>query len=144
MWKMKMPIEPRLILGDCLEAMRNMADNSVDAVVTDPPAGIAFMGKHWDKDKGGRAEWVAWMESIAREAWRVIKPGGHALVWSIPRTSHWTGWAWESAGWECRDKIYHVFGSGFPKSLSIGKAIDKAAGGGKGSCGCANFCRWYI
>jgi site-specific DNA-methyltransferase (adenine-specific) len=63
---------------------------------------------------------VAWMESVARECLRVLKPGGHALVWAIPRTSHWTGMAWEDAGFECRDKIYHCFGSGFPKSLNLG------------------------
>jgi len=100
--------------------MRGLPDNSVDAIVTDPPAGISFMGKDWDKDKGGRAAWVAWMESVARECLRVLKPGGHALVWAIPRTSHWTGMAWEDAGWEPRDKIYHCFGSGFPKSLNLG------------------------
>jgi len=118
----------RVILGDCLEVMRHLPDASVDAVVTDPPAGIAFMGKEWDKDKGGRDQWVAWMTEVARECLRVIKPGGHALVWAIPRTSHWTGWAWDNAGWEPRDKVVHLFGSGFPKSLDVSKAIDKAAG----------------
>ena len=114
--------------GDCLSILPTLEDCSVDAIVTDPPAGIAFMGKAWDRDKGGKAEWVAWMQSVATECLRVIKPGGHALVWAIPRTSHWTGDAWEEAGWQCRDKIYHVFGSGFPKSLDVSKAIDKMAG----------------
>jgi len=114
--------------GDCLDVLRTMPDNSVDSIVTDPPAGIAFMGKDWDKDKGGRVGWIAWMSDVAAECLRVIKPGGHALVWAIPRTSHWTGTAWEMAGWQPRDKIYHVFGSGFPKSHDISKAIDKAAG----------------
>jgi len=118
----------RVIHSDCLEAMRAMPDASVDAIVCDPPAGIAFMGKDWDRDKGGRDAWVAWMASIAREALRVIKPGGHALVWALPRTSHWTGWAWEDGGWEPRDKIVHLFGSGFPKSLDVSKAIDKSMG----------------
>lgn len=122
------PVSATVIHGDCLDALRAMPDASVDAIVTDPPAGIAFMGKEWDKDKGGRDAWVAWMTEIARECIRVIKPGGHALVWAIPRTSHWTGWAWESAGWECRDKIVHLFGTGFPKSLDVSKAIDAAAG----------------
>jgi site-specific DNA-methyltransferase (adenine-specific) len=120
--------EIKVIHSDCLDAMRAMPNASVDAIVCDPPAGIAFMGKDWDKDKGGRDAWVAWMASVAREALRVIKPGGHALVWAIPRTSHWTGWAWEDGGWEPRDKIVHLFGSGFPKSLDVSKAIDKAAG----------------
>jgi site-specific DNA-methyltransferase (adenine-specific) len=114
--------------GDCLEVLKTLPDNSVDAVVTDPPAGIAFMGKSWDKDKGGRNQWIAWMSEVAAECLRVIKPGGHALVWAIPRTSHWTGTAWEDAGWDCRDKIFHCFGSGFPKSLDVSKAIDRAAG----------------
>lgn len=110
----------QLLQGDCLDVMRGLPDNSVDAIVTDPPAGIAFMGKDWDKDKGGRHAWIAWMESVARECLRVLKPGGHALVWAIPRTSHWTGLAWEEAGFEPRDKLYHCFGSGFPKSLNLG------------------------
>jgi hypothetical protein len=96
--------------GDCLEVLATLPDCSVDAIVTDPPAGIAFMGKDWDKDKGGKTEWVQWMQSVAAQCRRVIKPGGHALVWAIPRTSHWTGDAWEEAGWQVRDKIYHVFG----------------------------------
>jgi DNA modification methylase len=119
---------PRIIHADCLEALRAMDACSVDAIVTDPPAGIAFMNKDWDRDKGGRTEWVAWMAEIARECLRVIKPGGHALVWALPRTSHWTGWAWEDAGWQPRDKVVHLYGSGFPKSLDVSKAIDKAAG----------------
>lgn len=114
--------------GDCLAALKGMPDNSVDSIVTDPPAGIAFMGKEWDKDKGGRDGWIAWMQSIASEALRVLKPGGHALVWSIPRTSHWTATSWENAGFEVRDKICHIFGNGFPKGRDIGKAIDEEAG----------------
>ena len=114
--------------GDCLELLKELPANSVDSIVTDPPAGIAFMGKEWDKDKGGREAWKAWMKQVAAECLRVIKPGGHALVWALPRTSHWTGDAWEDAGWDVREKVYHAFGSGFPKSLDIGKALDKAAG----------------
>ncbi len=118
----------KIICGDCLEVLKTLPEDSVDAIVTDPPAGIAFMGKEWDKDKGGRNAWIAWMSQVAGECLRVIKPGGHALVWALPRTSHWTGMAWEEAGWEPRDKIAHVFGSGFPKSLDISKALDKMAG----------------
>ena len=118
----------RIICGDCLEVLKTLQEDSVDAIVTDPPAGIAFMGKEWDKDKGGRNAWIAWMSQVASECLRVIKPGGHALVWALPRTSHWTGMAWEEAGWEPRDKIAHVFGSGFPKSMDISKALDKMAG----------------
>jgi len=85
------------------------------------------MGKDWDKDKGGRDKWIIWMTEIATEACRVLKPGGHALVWSLPRTSHWTATAWENAGFEVRDRVSHLFGSGFPKSHNISKAIDKMA-----------------
>ena len=116
-----------LRLGDCLEVLRGMGAGTVDGVVTDPPAGIAFMGKEWDTDHGGRDSWIAMMTPIAAEALRVCKPGAHALVWALPRTSHWTATAWENAGWEVRDRIGHIFGSGFPKSLDISKAIDKAA-----------------
>lgn len=117
--------EYEIIQGDCLEVMRYMPDCTFDSIVTDPPGAIAFMGKDWDSDKGGKAQWIEWMRQVAVECLRVIKPGGHALVWAIPRTSHWTGTAWEDAGWVPREKIYHCFGSGFPKSLDVSKAIDK-------------------
>jgi len=117
-----------LFNDDCLKIMRTMPDNSVDAIVTDPPAGIGFMGKDWDKNKGGRKQWIAWLSERMVEALRVLKPGGHALVWSLPRTSHWTGFALEDAGFEVRDCVYHLFGTGFPKSLDISKAIDAMHG----------------
>ena len=118
----------KILCGESLEAMKGMPDNSVDSIVTDPPAGISFMGKQWDRDKGGRDQWISWLQEIMAEALRVLKPGGHALVWALPRTSHWTATALEDAGFEIRDCVYHVFGSGFPKSLDIGKSIDKQAG----------------
>lgn len=121
-----------LHVGDCLDVMLGMDAASIDAIVTDPPAGISFMGRAWDHDRGGRDSWVAWMATIAAEALRVAKPGAHALVWSLPRTSHWTATAWEDAGWEVRDRIGHIFGSGFPKSLDVSKAIDKEAGAERG------------
>lgn len=117
-----------LIHGDCLVELKKLADCSVDAIVTDPPAGISFMGRKWDGDKGGRDQWVAWLTQVMSEALRVLKPGGHALVWSLPRTSHWTGTALENAGFEVRDCVYHLFGAGFPKSLDVGKQIDKQKG----------------
>lgn len=117
-----------LYLGNCLDVLKTMESNSVDSIVTDPPAGISFMNKHWDTDHGHRDQWIAYFAEIAKECLRVIKPGGHALVWAIPRTSHWTATAWENGGWEVRDRIIYCFGSGFPKSHNISKAIDKLAG----------------
>lgn len=72
--------------GDCLEVLRTMSECSVDSVITDPPAGISFMGKDWDSDRGGRDQWIAWMSEVMSECLRVLKPGAHALVWAIPRT----------------------------------------------------------
>jgi DNA modification methylase len=150
-----------VINDDCLNALRQMPDNSVDSIVTDPPAGIAFMGKDWDNpntfplrgsrpesytdthknfgasmvsgpewktSKKARAAFIAFMEEVFTEAIRVLKPGGHAVVWALPRTSHWTALALEDAGFEIRDCLYHMFGSGFPKSLNVSKAIDAMVG----------------
>lgn len=114
-----------LIQGDCLQVLKTLADNSVDSVVTDPPAGIGFMGKDWDGHKGGRKEWVNWLSGVMIEVYRVLKPGAYGLVWSLPRTSHWTACALEDAGFEIRDSIIHIFGSGFPKSLDVSKAINR-------------------
>jgi site-specific DNA-methyltransferase (adenine-specific) len=105
--------------GDCLHHLWDTPTNSIDSIVTDPPAGIAFMGKGWDKDRGGRDKWVDWLTERMEEAYRVLKPGGHALVWALPRTSHWTALALEDAGFEIRDCITHLFGTGFPKSKSV-------------------------
>lgn len=118
----------RLHQGDCLEVLRTLPDNSLDSLVTDPPAGISFMGKEWDGDRGGRVEWINWLCAVMIECNRVLKPGAHGLVWALPRTSHWTATALEMAGFEIRDRVQHIFGSGFPKSLDVSKAIDKAAG----------------
>ena len=92
---------------------------SVDALVTDPPAGIGFMGKEWDKDKGGRDKWIAWLTGILRECRRLMKPGAYGWVWALPRTSHWTAMACEDAGFTVRDVMTHVFGTGFPKSRAL-------------------------
>jgi site-specific DNA-methyltransferase (adenine-specific) len=106
--------------GDCLEVMATMADNSVDAVVTDPPYGLSFMGKNWDHGVPGEAFW--------REALRVAKPGAHLLAFGGTRTFHRLAVAIEDAGWEIRDTVMWCYGSGFPKSLDVSKAIDRAAG----------------
>ncbi len=108
----------RLMLGDCLERMPELPSASVDSVVTDPPAGISFMGKSWDSNRGGRDRFVGWLAERMAEAYRVAKPGSYALVWALPRTSHWTGLAIEDGGWLIHDRVSHLFGSGFPKADS--------------------------
>jgi site-specific DNA-methyltransferase (adenine-specific) len=155
-----------LHLGDCIEVMKSLPDSSVDAVVTDPPYGIRFMGKAWDgADIEARAERRCSFDSHApdagpngghksiaaeagkydlapaamrafqefsldwaREAYRVLKPGGHLLSFSSPRTFHRMVCGIEDAGFEIRDQIMWVFGSGFPKSLNVSKAIESGTG----------------
>lgn len=117
-----------VFLGDALELLRTLPSESIDSIVTDPPAGISFMGREWDHHKGGRDQWVAWLTEITRECLRVLKPGGHALFWALPKTSHWTATAVEDGGFELRDVITHHFGSGMPKSHDASKAIDKKLG----------------
>lgn len=107
--------------SDARRAFHVLPDCSLDSFVTDPPSGISFMGRDWDRDKGGRDQWIAWLSRIMVEMLRVLKPGGHGLVWSLPRTSHWTAMALDDAGLEIRDSILHVFGSGFPKSVNLGE-----------------------
>ena len=109
-----------LHLGDCLEVLRTLPAASVDAVVTDPPYGLAFMGKRWDYDVPTVEVWA--------ECLRVLKPGGHLLAFAGTRTQHRMAVRIEDAGFEIRDMIAWVYGSGFPKSLDVSKAIDKAAG----------------
>ena len=106
-----------LIHGDCLEVLRSMPDCSVDAVVTDPPYGLSFMGKKWDYDVPSVEVWA--------ECLRVLKPGGHLLAFAGTRTQHRMAVRIEDAGFEIRDMIAWVYGSGFPKSLDVSKAIDK-------------------
>ena len=108
--------------GDCVELMRAMPDCSVDSVVTDPPYELGFMGKTWD------GAGIAYSLDMWGEALRVLKPGGHLLAFGGTRTYHRMACAIEDAGFEIRDSIHWVYGSGFPKSLNVGKAIDKAAG----------------
>lgn len=107
-----------LHLGDCLETLRGMAENSVDSIVTDPPYGLAFMGKRWDYDVPSTDIWA--------ECLRVLKPGGHLLAFAGTRTQHRMAVRIEDAGFEIRDMIAWVYGSGFPKSLDVSKAIDKS------------------
>lgn len=181
-----------ILQGDCIELARQLPDNCLDAVVSDPPAGIEFLGKEWDsfgykrgrlenynkppggvvtesevefknmgqlpsfnqkvnarcescgkyrwssnpcecpsprwaKDTAARDSFVAFMTEVAREALRTLKPGGYLIFWAIPRTSHWTAWALEEAGFEIKGVISHLYGSGFPKGLDIAKAMDKSS-----------------
>ena len=110
----------QLHLGDCLEVLATLPDNSVDSIVTDPPYGLSFMGKKWDYDVPSVAIW--------EQCLRVLKPGGHLLAFAGTRTQHRMACRIEDAGFEIRDMIAWVYGSGFPKSLDVSKAIDKAAG----------------
>lgn len=109
-----------LVCADSLEYLKEMPENSVDAVVTDPPYGLAFMGKRWDYDVPSVELW--------REVLRVLKPGGHLLSFFGTRTYHAGVSRIEEAGFEIRDMLSWIYGSGFPKSLDVSKAIDKAAG----------------
>lgn len=112
----------KLHLGNCLEVLKTIADCSIDSIVTDPPYELGFMGKGWDKSG------IANDPDVWRECLRVLKPGGHLLAFSGSRTYHRMTCAIEDAGFDVRDQIMWLYGSGFPKSLDVSKAIDKAAG----------------
>jgi DNA modification methylase len=112
----------RLINNDCLIALQGMDDCSVDSIVTDPPYGLSFMGRKWDYDVPSKEIW--------EQCLRVLKPGGHLLAFAGTRTQHRMCVNIEDAGFEIRDMIAWVYGSGFPKSQNVGKAIDKRGGNG--------------
>ncbi len=147
----------RLITGDCIEALRNGKAESIDAIVCDPPYGIEFMGKTWDSPAKmlGQATGISggfnriepgvhrpdmskcdgelfgqWCEAWAIEALRVLKPGGHLLAFGGTRMSHWLAVGIERAGFEIRDTIAWMYGSGFPKSHNVANSIDKSLGHG--------------
>ena len=142
-------MEKQLLLGDCLDRLKELPDNSVDSIVTDPPYHLTsivkrfgkpgsapakdrdglfkrqskgFMGQEWD---GGD---IAFRTEVWEECWRVLKPGGHLLAFSASRNYHRMGVAIEDAGFEIRDQLMWIYGSGFPKSHNIGKAVDKKLG----------------
>ncbi len=100
-----------ILHGDCVEVMRTMASASIEAIVTDPPYGLAFMGKRWDYDVPGVDVWA--------ECLRVLKPGGHLLAFAGTRTQHRMAVRIEDAGFDIRDMIAWVYGSGFPKSHNL-------------------------
>ena len=108
----------QLNIGSNLDVLPTLPDNSVDAIVTDPPYELGFMGKSWD------ASGIAYNVELWRHCLRVLKPGGHLLAFSGSRTYHRMTCAIEDAGFEVRDQIMWVYGSGFPKSLNVAKAID--------------------
>jgi len=160
----------KIINGDCIEELKKLPDNSIDAIITDPPYGLEFMGKDWDKFKEGKNIGGGTVEdkSIvfgrmcgkapsfyqlknqdmlnfqnftfewAKECLRVIKPGGYLLSFGGTRTYHRMTCAIEDAGFEIRDCIMWIYGSGFPKSLNIGKQIDKIQGNEREVIGVSN------
>jgi site-specific DNA-methyltransferase (adenine-specific) len=140
-----------VINGDNQELLKTFPDNHFDSIVTDPPYGIAFLGKDWDSRKAtettskiaqlqnlpsGMAhtsladdlEFQYWMRDVFAECLRVLKPGGHLLAFSAARTYHHMAMSAQTAGFEIRDQIMWIYSSGFPKSQDIGKSIDRAAG----------------
>ena len=140
----------KILNGDCIERLSELENASIDAVVTDPPSGINFMGKSWDNKTGyqpktrkGKLSNIV-CSLLGLESWErgffmflidvfvtvkpKLKPGGHLLVWALPRTSDLTALALRAAGFEIRDSVHHVFGTGFPKSHNVSKSIDKVAG----------------
>ena len=125
--------DARVFLGDCREVLKTLPDNSVDSVVTDPPYELGFMGKKWDNSG------IAYDVTVWEECLRVLKPGGHVLAFGGSRTWHRLAVAVEDAGFELRDSIAWLYGSGFPKSLDVSKAIDKNNGEGGRKL---KFTRW--
>ena len=110
----------KILCGDSLEVLKDFEDNYFDSVVTDPPYGLAFMGKKWDYDVPQVELW--------KEVYRVLKSGGHLLSFAGSRTYHRMAVNIEDAGFEIRDMLGWLYGSGFPKSHNIGKAVDKLQG----------------
>ena len=138
-----------LRLGDCIAVMATLPENSIDTIITDPPYGLRFMGKDWDTFRQDRrtksqvinlgsgmkqpskselAEFQEWCRQWASEAFRIAKPGAFLLAFGGTRTFHRLVSGIEDAGWEIRDSIAWLYGSGFPKSYNISKGIEKQAG----------------
>jgi len=119
----------KIIQGNNLEVLKTFEDNSIDSIVTDPPYELGFMGKKWDSTG------IAYNVELWKECLRVLKSGGHLLAFSGTRTYHRMTCAIEDAGFEIRDMIQWIYGSGFPKSHNIGKAVDKLQGNERGVIG---------
>lgn len=118
-----------ILHGDCRQQLATLPDASVDAIVTDPPYELGFMGKKWD------ASGIAYDPDVWGQCLRVLKPGGHLLAFGGTRTYHRMTCAIEDAGFEIRDSLHWLYGSGFPKSLDVSKAIDKGMGHWRGKAG---------
>ena len=131
---MTTPLPPLLLRGDCLVELARIPDGSVDSVVTDPPYGLEFMGKGWDGWDTPQA-FQEWCTEWATECLRALKPGGYFLAFGGSRTWHRLAAAVEDAGFEIRDSIAWLYGSGFPKSMDVSKAIDKGEGIWRGRAG---------
>lgn len=119
----------RLLFGDCRAALAHIGTHSIDAVVTDPPYELGFMGKSWDSTG------IAYDVTLWREIFRVLKPGGHLVAFGATRTYHRMACAIEDAGLEIRDSLHWMYGSGFPKSRDVSKDLDKQAGIWRGKAG---------
>jgi len=142
MKKMRFPDDfvDKVVLGDSLEVLKEIPDNVIDTIITDPPYGLAFMDKEWDDFGTDLQKYQEWTRRWAKEVLRVAKPGAMLLAFGGTRTWHRLACGIEDAGWEIRDTLMWVYGSGFPKSLDISKAIDKLKGAereviGKGKSG---------
>jgi site-specific DNA-methyltransferase (adenine-specific) len=122
----------QILHGNNLDILPTLADNSIDSIVTDPPYELGFMGKKWDSSG------IAYSVELWQQCLRVLKPGGHLLSFGGTRTYHRVAVAIEDAGFELRDSIAWLYGSGFPKSLDVSKAIDKAAGAEREETGLRN------
>lgn len=114
--------EYKLYHGNMLDMLDEIEENSIDSIVTDPPYELGFMGKDWDRSG------IAYQKETWEKCLRVLKPGGHMVVFGGSRTHHRVACAIEDAGFEIRDCIMYLYGSGMPKSLNIGLAIDKKNG----------------
>lgn len=121
-WSRTAPPPVQILLGDCRDRLAELPESSVDSIVCDPPYELGFMGKSWD------ASGIAYSLDVWKAALRALKPGGHLLAFSGTRTYHRMVVAIEDVGFEIRDQLAWVYGSGFPKSLDVSKAIDKGAG----------------
>lgn len=115
------------MIGDCMDVLKGFSDNFFHSCVTDPPYGLEFMGKEWDKFPEAE-RYGKWTEEWAKEVYRVLRPGAYVLIFGGSRTCHRMVCGIEDAGFEIRDTMMWLYGSGFPKSLDVSKAIDKAAG----------------